>query len=86
MIFPRKPGLRTVDNKEATIPQITKMVHSKYSRVSMVIVRERDSTNGKEAIKKLCKGAGSTYNTITAATIDKDFAKATKNILAQQAN
>ena len=43
-------------------------------------------TNGEEAIKKLCKGAESTYNKVTAANIDKGFAKATENILAQQAN
>ena len=65
---------------------VTKMVHSKYNRVSMIIVREQDSTNGETAINKLCKGDGSTYNKVTAATIDKDFEKATKRILGQQAN
>jgi len=77
----RGDKLLTTQGKPATTDSITALLHANYSRISMVIVRETDSNNNDAKINSLCKGRN-TYNKAQSDSIDADFARATRNILA----
>ena len=76
-----KPLLLTVQGQKATMDSIRALVHANYNRVSMIIVREKDSTYNDDKINGLCKGAGS-YIKANYNTMDVDFDKATARVLA----
>jgi len=73
--------LLTVQGQKATMDSIRALVHANYNHVSMIIVREKDSTYNDDKINGLCKGAGS-YIKANSNTMDVDFDKATARVLA----
>ena len=80
--------LLTVQGQKATMEDygtgknsIRALVHANYNHVSMIIVREKDSTYNDDKINGLCKGAGS-YIKANSNTMDVDFDKATARVLA----
>ena len=73
--------LLTVQGQVATMDSVRALVHANYNRVSMIIVREKESNYNDDKINALCKGAG-TYNKANSDTIDADFDKATTRVLA----
>merc|ERR1712156_299603 len=72
--------LLTAQGKPATTDSITALLHANYSRISMIIVREKDSNYNDDKINALCKGRN-TYNKAQSDSIDSDFARAITSIL-----
>ena len=73
--------LLTVQGQVATMDSVRALVHANYNRVSMIIVREKESNYNDDKINALCKGVA-TYNKANSDTVDADFDKATARVLA----